>query len=90
MSTLRFEANYRQHGALTRVELPDGSVSGGLLVRGDRPVLVLFEELALETGDVVVAARDRRLTVASVHHGQLNGEPVTALEVEAQERGSGG
>lgn len=85
MSTLRFEATYRQHGALTRVELPDGSVSGGLLVRDDSLVLVLFEELALEVGDRVVTARGRRLTVASVHHGQLNGEPVTALEVDAED-----
>lgn len=85
MSTLRFEATYRQHGALMRVELPDGSVSGGLLVRDGSLVLVLFEELTLEVGDRVVTTRGRRLTVASVHHGQLNGEPVTALEVDAED-----
>lgn len=86
MSTLRFEATCRQQGALTRVELPDGSVSGGLLVRDESLVLVLFEELPLKAGDTVVATRGRRLTVVSVHHGELNGEPVTALEVEAEER----
>lgn len=85
MSTLRFEATYRQQGALTSVELPDGSTSGGLLVRGEPPVLVLFEELALETGDRVTAAPERRFRVTSVHRGELNGEPVTALEVQRSE-----
>lgn len=82
MSTLRFEAICRQQGALTRVELPNGSVSGGLLVRDDPTVLVVFEDLSLEVGDEVITARGRRLTVGSVHHGELNGEAVTALEVQ--------
>lgn len=86
MSTLRFEATCRQDGALTRVELPDGSGSGGLLVRDTgRLVLVLFEEIALDPGEEVVAHPRRRLTVTSVHHGELNGEDVTALEVEPAE-----
>lgn len=85
MSTLRFEATYRQQGALTGVELPDGSTSGGLLVRGEPPVLVLFEELSLDVGDLVTAAPRRRFRVRSVHRGELNGEPVTALEVRPAE-----
>lgn len=86
MSTLRFELAYREHGALTSVELPGGSTSGGLLVdEGERLVVVLFEEEEVEIGDQVVASPDRRLTVVSVHHGTLNRQPVTALEVRARD-----
>lgn len=84
-STLRLDANDREQGVLTSVELPDGSGSGGVLVaEGDTPVFVLFADEALEVGDEVeVVASRRRFTITYVRHAHLGEQRVTALGIRA-------
>lgn len=67
---------------LTGVRLPDGSASGGFLIRrGADRILVLFADEDVRVGDRVTVARDVELTVTRVQRGTYTGQPVTAIDV---------
>lgn len=67
---------------LTGVRLPDGSASGGFLIRrGADRILVLFADEDVRVGDRVTVARDVELTVTRVQRGTFKGQPVTAIDV---------
>lgn len=84
MPTFHMRGSRRHEEVLTRVELPDGSASSGLLVSRDgRLTLVLYAQEDVKLGDEVVAPPDRRFTVASVRHETLDGRTVTRLDVRS-------
>lgn len=73
-----------QRGAvLTSVELPDGSVSGGLLLRSkEELVLQLYAEVDLEAGEEVRVPGDRYFTVTDVRTGHVDDFRATDVVVE--------
>lgn len=86
-STLSLDDSFREEGTLTSVELAAGAASGGFLVgRGSTRLLLLFADEDLAVGDEVTVPPRRRFTVASVRHGRMNGQAVTAAEVRLSAR----
>lgn len=72
-----------QPAVLTTMELPDGSVSGGLLRRSDDELVVqLYGEEELSPGDEIRVQGDRYMTVTEVRHGYVDDMRVTDLVVE--------
>lgn len=68
---------------LTSVELLDGSVSGGLLLRsGDELVLQLYSDEEVRPGDEIRIPGDRYLTVTDVRHDAVDDFAVTNVVVE--------
>lgn len=78
-----FGSSDRKKEVLSSLELPDGSMCGGLLVDdGDARVLRLYAEQDLKPGDEVELPGDRYLSVTAVRRKALDDHPVTELEVQ--------
>lgn len=93
-STLRLDADDLANSKLMGVELPSGSISGGLLVAGGESlVFVAFSEIDADAGDELLVPPDTRLAVTSAERAHLHEQPVTVLEVrprETDDRGGAG
>ncbi|MFW6192825.1 MAG: hypothetical protein ACOC83_04990 [Gemmatimonadota bacterium] len=73
----------RQKRVLSSLELPDGSMCGGMLVGdGEGTVLRLFSEVDLHPGDEVELPGDRYLSVTGTRHRVLDDFLVTELAVQ--------
>lgn len=77
------EPRDRKKEVLSSLELPDGSMCGGLLLDGDDggKVLRLFAEEDVRPGDEVELQGDRYLSVEAVRHRALDDWRVTDLVV---------
>lgn len=81
-SNMRLGTEDRWNSLLTRLELPAGPESGGLLVPVDGGlVFLLFDDEDLAVGDQVALPSGSRFDVTSVRHARMGERPVTALGV---------
>lgn len=84
MPPFGLRASRRHEEVLRRIQLPDGSISPGLLIKdGTRVVLVLYSREDVHLGDEVAVSADRTFTVTSVRESSVGDRPVTELDVRA-------
>lgn len=77
------EVDHEERSVLTSVELPDGSVCGGLFFRtGDELVLQLYGEMEVPAGEEVRVQGDQYFRIRDVRRGVMDDFPVTDLVVE--------